>query len=99
MGQFAVGLPITGTMSQKGVCALDEPTTKAIDPAALFHMAATRPRERAAKSGHKNASQLWEEASQKVRKGWLISPAELREGGRPAGLPIGKYNIAVRFGV
>ena len=99
LGQFAVGFPITGKLSQKGVYALDRPHTQAIDPAILFETAASRFRERAAKSGHKNSSQLWEEAQQQVKKGWLNPPVELKEDGRPAGIRPGQYNIAFRFGV
>ena len=99
LDQFAFGFPITGMMSQKGVYTPEEPKNTAINPAVLFQTAATRFRERAAKSGHKNASQLWEEANQLVTKGWLNPPVELREDGRPAGLPAGQYNIAFRFGV
>ena len=99
LGQFAVGFPITGTLSQKGVYSLDEPNAKAIGPAVLFRTAASRFQERAAKSGHKNATQLWEEAHQQVKKGWLNPPVELREDGRPTGMQAGRYNIAFRFGV
>ena len=86
-------------MSQKGVYAPEEPKNTAINPAALFQTAATLFRERAVKPGHENASQLWEEAYQQVAKGGINPPVELREDGRPAGLPAGQYNIAFRFGV
>ena len=101
LDQFAFGFPITGLLSQKFLFGVDDKA----DPSAilplpeLFKTAASRFRERAEKSGRKNAQPLWDEALEQVKKGWLLPPAELAADGRPASWRSEKYNIAFRFGV
>ena len=99
LDQFATGFPIAGAPSQNGAYAPDVPKNTAIDPGTLPHTDATRFRERARMAGIKKAPpQLWGESTAQVKKGWLNSPVELEEGGRPKGFRTGKYNIAFRFG-
>ena len=74
------------------------PKNTAIDPDGRFLTDAPRFRERAHKAGHKNAPQLWEEASAHVKKGWLNPPVELADDGCPKGFRTGQYNMAFRFG-
>ena len=101
LDQFAFGFPITGLLSQKFLYQVDEKVdpSDVIPLSELFNSAASRFRERSTKSGHKNASQLWDEALIQVKKGWLLPPAELAADGRPIGWHSEKFNIAFRFGV
>ena len=98
LGQFAVGLPITGEFPQKFLYPADPPTNKRISTGALYDTAGSRFRERAAKSGHKNAQLLWGEAMGQVQKGGLFPPAELAPNGRPLSWRSSDFNIAFRFG-
>ena len=71
MGQFSVGFPITGTLSQEGVSNPVRPSGAALGHGKLSDAAAARFRERSAKSGQKNDSLLWTEALGQVEKGRL----------------------------
>ena len=99
LGQFALGFPITGKLSQKGVYPIDPRVKppKAFD--SIFETSSLRFKERAAKSGFKNAPQLWEEALEQVRTGWLEEPVELSPEGIPLGSKGDRFNVAFRFGV
>ena len=99
MGQFAVGFPITGDLSQDKAFPFKNPKERLLPMKQLFESAEDRFRERAPKSGWKNANDLWKEAMDQHAKGWLAAPVELKASGRPADLPTGGYNIAFRFGV
>ena len=97
MGQFAVGFPTTGGLSQKqGFPAQD---SERAAPAKVIALEEVRSRERAPKSGWENAADLWEEALGQRPKGRLADPLPLADSGRPDDLPSGGYNIAFRFGV
>ena len=98
--QFAKGFPITGELSQKSdfpISKKDAPTP--IQRREVFRTAEARFRERATKSGMKDAQPLWNEAAQQVRLGWLTPPVPLQADGRPAELKLKRYNIAFRFSV
>ena len=101
LDQFAFGFPIAGVLSQKHLYPTDEKVgpSAAIPVTELFSTAGSRFRERSAKSGHKNAQQLWGEALEQVQKGWLLHPAELAADGRPLVWRSSQFNIAFRFGV
>ena len=99
--QFANGFSINGGLSQKGVFHPSheenpQPRTPRVE---LCRSADVRFRERAAKSGVKNAGPLWKEALEQVEKGWLSPPSQLRSDGRPYSWKLKGFNIAFRFGV
>ena len=98
LDQFALGLPITGIPSQKGVFALKKPEETALRPALLFHADEARFRERAIMSGMKNASLLWSDAPDQVEMGRLRPLLELAPSGQPDDFPRRGFNIAFRFG-
>ena len=99
LDQFAFGFPITGKLSQTSVYPTDPKVPEPKAMAAIFPSAAARFRERAAKSGYKNADKLWSEAMQQVDKGWLHQPVKLDRDGKPENFTGQSYNIAFRFGV
>ena len=55
LGRFAYGFPITGQLSQKRLFPAEPPKYERLTKDKIFHSSAARFRERAAKSGHKNA--------------------------------------------
>ena len=100
LDQFAVCFPITGTISQKGVYPVDPsagPPPKSFS--SIFETSSIRFRERAAKSGCKNAAELRGEALGHVKSGWLEEPIKLTTDGRPEGFECDRSNVAFRFGV
>ena len=99
LGRFPRGFPMAGALSQKGVFALSKLDETALFPTLLFRTAAARFRERAAKSGMKNAARLWSEATEQVDKGWLFPPVELAPSGQQTGFSRHGYNVDFRFGV
>lgn len=68
LGQFAFGFPITDHLSQKHLFAMDGQLGGRPGPEKLYETDRHRSRERAAKSGHKNAHVLRREAMAQVRK-------------------------------
>ena len=58
LDKFATGFPIAGTLSKNGAYSPAVPKNTAMGPDGLFLTDAPRFRERAHKSGHKNAPQL-----------------------------------------
>ena len=85
--QFAHGFPITGHLSQRFVYEADGKEHGRLPRSELFHTAAPRFRERAAKSGMKHDQLLWGESLQQVEKGWLVPPTPLEAGGTPLNWP------------
>ena len=98
LGQFAYGFPIAGQLSQKHLFPADSPRYARLAMDRIFHLAASRFRERAAKYGHKNAHPLWDEATQQVGQGWLLPPTPLFDGGQPLSWHSEEFNISFRFG-
>ena len=72
--QFAHGFPITGHLSQRFVYESDGGNHFRISRSDLFRAAAKRFRERATKSGMKNAHRLCGETLQQAEKGSLLPP-------------------------
>ena len=99
VGQFPTGFPIAGVLSRKGTFAENPSTAHPADNRVLFETSEARFRERAAKTGTKNAPTLRREDIRKVEKGWLCPPVELESAGCPAGFRPGCFKIAFRFGV
>ena len=99
LGQFAVGFPITGRLSQLHTYEVDDSVIPPLNRDQLYDTAVPRFRERAAKSGHKNAQVLWDEAMAQVKSGWLMPPPQLHPGGRPFAWKSSRFNICFRFGV
>ena len=99
VGQFAFGFPITGGLSQKSLYPVGDNADRRISTSRLYVSAGSRFRERAAKSGHKNAQLLRDDAMGQAQKGWLLPPAELAPDGRPRLWRSGEFNIAFRLGV
>ena len=97
--QFALGFPITGTLSQLKAFKLGKKLHPLARTSQLFHSAPERFRERAAKSGMANAQQLWDEATAQVGKGWLAPPLPLDSDGNLPGWKANTCNVAFRFGV
>ena len=96
--QFAFGYPIAGELSRRFTYDRDRKYVDLLPRSALFESASARFKERAAKSGHATAHQLWGEAVQQVKKGWLCPPDLLDSAGKPRNSPSSRYNIAFRFG-
>lgn len=65
----------------------------------LSRSSESRFRVRAAHPGSKDSLQLWGEAAQQVRKGWITPPVPLHADGRQAQWWVKQFNIAFRFGV
>lgn len=99
LDQFAVGFPITGTLSQVKAFPHKPPKGDFIQKDTIYKTAEARFRERAPKSGWKNAEALWKEAMEQHSMGWLAAPVPLNDSGRPTDQPSGNYNIVFRFGV
>ena len=97
--QFALGFPITGTLSQLKAFERGKDLPPVVMTSQLFRSAPERFRERAAKSGMANAQQLWDEASAQVSKGWLAPPQLLDRDGQLPGWQANSCNVAFRFGV
>ena len=97
--QFALGFPITGTLSQLKAFKKGKDIPPIVPPSQLFRSAPERFRERAAKSGMANVQQLWEEATAQVGKGWLAPPLPLDRDGALPGWKAHTCNVAFRFGV
>ena len=98
--QFAVGFPLTGTLSQRFTFPLD--TSTALPPVhaeSLFATKTTRFVSRARRSSAKNAAALWNEAMSQVQEGWLTPPEILDTAGNFANDPLTPCNVAFRFGV
>ena len=72
LGQFALGFPITGSLSQSLTFETDETVLQPLRRAQLYDTASARFREQAAKSGRKNAQLLWGEPLSQAKKGWLL---------------------------
>ena len=99
--QFLFGFPLVGRLSQSHCypTKLKEASKKPVPIPKLFNTNASRFRDRASKSGFKNANALWSEALEQCEKGWLTRPFPLCSKGRPFVLENSKLNIAFRFGV
>ena len=83
--QFALGFPITGTLSQLKAFSRGKKIIHLSRKIQLFESAPQRFRERAAKSGASNDQQLCGEAAAQVGKGWLAPPpsdGQLRKASR-----------------
>ena len=99
LGQFAFGFPITGKLSQRFLFPQAKKSAAGIPRDDLFSSAAARFRERAAKSGLKNAAPLWDEAMEQVKEGWLLPPVLLSPDGKPLYWKSKRHNVSFRFGV
>ena len=92
--RFATGFPIAGTLSQD---VAFPPEGKYNDLLPRAELSASGPRclrERAAKSGHSHAKQLWEEA--KEQGGWMACPTcPARPDRKP--ICLGGYALQYRF--
>ena len=99
LDQFAFGFPITGKLSQRFLFPQAKKSTAGIPRDGLFSSAAARFRERAAKSGMKNAAPLWDEAMEQVKEGWLLPPVPLSPDGKPLYWKSKRHNVSFRFGV
>ena len=99
--QFIHGFRLTGTFSQKSTFPLDPRVTadEQVPLKAIFGSSQQRFWERSAKSGHKNANALWNEAMEQCEKGWLHGMFPLREAMGPGGFKDKAINVAFRFGV
>ena len=98
-GQFAVGSPIAGDLSQKATSPAKTPKGSLLPRNRMFTSAEARFRERAPESGWRNAESLRKEAIEQQEKGMLTHPSLLSASGRPADRQSGGFNIAFRFGV
>ena len=96
--QFACGLPITGAPSHRYVSPPGDKVRDRIPPSQLFRTSARRVRERAAKSGFKDAHLMRGEALAQAKKGWILPPVALAPGGKPLHWRSIVYNIPFRFG-
>ena len=72
--QFAYGFPLVGDLSQCGVYPRDDSLSPAPSTSGIWENASKRFQERAAHSGHANATTLWGEAFEQVLKGWPGAP-------------------------
>ena len=97
--QFAFGFPITSALSQKHTFELTEPDHDLIARSDLYRSAAHRFRDFASRSGFKNGSALWGEATTQHKHGWRGAPIPLNADGRPTTWRSKRYNIAFRCGV
>ena len=97
--QFAFGFPITGVLSQKHSFDPSTPEADILSHMDLYRSAAQRFRDRAARSGYKNAPALWDEAISQHNLGWLSPPIPLNADGRPTTWHSPHHNVAFRFGV
>ena len=77
LGRFDFGFPIAGPLSQKHLFPADPPKYSRLERDRIPHFAESRFRERAAKSGHKNAQPLWDAAAQQAEQGWMLPPTPL----------------------
>ena len=98
MGQFAVGIPITGDLSQDRASPHKNPEGSPLPKKQIFASEEARFRERAPKSGWENAADLRTQSLGQSSKAWLVAPVILAESGRPADLPSGGYSKSFRFG-
>ena len=64
-----------------------------------FDFPAARFRERAAKSGLKNAAPLWADSMGQVKEGRLLHPGPIPHDGKPLLWSSKQYNVSFRFGV
>merc|ERR1712112_644887 len=94
--QFLFGSPLVGRLSQSHCypTKLEEASKNPVPIPKLFNTNASRFRDRASKSGFKNANALWSEALEQCEKGWLTRPFPLCSKGRPFVLENSKLNIA-----
>ena len=79
----AYGVPITSRPSHRHVFAEDADARTRIPRKQLYTAESARFRDRADKSGFKNAHPLWGDALQQVEKGWLMPPTAHSADGRP----------------
>ena len=100
MDQFAFGSPITGTLSHRYTYYLRgrDKLTDRIPRSQLFDTDSSRFRERAAKSGHKDAQVVWGDALEQVEKGRLFPPHPLSADGEPLPWHLRRFDISFRFG-
>ena len=96
--QFALGFPITGALSQLKAFVKGKGVPPIAQTRRLFRSAPERFRGRAAKSGMRNAQQLWEEPAAHVGKGWLAPHLLLGRDGSLHGWKANACNVAFRFG-
>ena len=99
--QFLFGFKLTGVLSQRFAFPSAEKAGNSpiLSPEELVKNSSTRFTERAAKSGFKNGSELWLEAIEQHKLGWLTAPFPLASVSEPFVLLDKKLNIAFRFGV
>ena len=97
--QFTFGFPIVGTLSQKGVYPTDPSIGQAPDLSEIWNLRTERFRNRATRSGWKDANALWGEAMGQVNRGWLGEPLDVDLNGGLSAYPGESVNIAFRFGV
>ena len=99
--QFLFGFPLIGKLCQRFTFPTCEKANrkKLICTSKIKNSSGRRFRERASKSGFKNATPLWDEATLQVDKGWLTAPFPLASTSEPHTLKFPELNIAFRFGV
>ena len=91
--------PSGGGLSQSGVYHRNDDLSPAPSVAGIWEGASRRFCERTAHSGVANATTLWSEACEQVKKGWLGAPLPADTLGNVATYEKGRTNIAFRFGV
>ena len=99
VGQFAYGFPIDGELSQAFLFPRGKKSDARIPVSGIFDSPASRFRERAAKSGLKNAAPMWADFMGQVKVGWLLNPVPLSTDGKPPLWILKQYNFSFRFGV
>ena len=96
--QFTYGFPLVGGLSQSGVYPRNDNLPPAPSVAGIWEGASKRFFERAAHSGATNATTLWAEACDQVKKGWLGAPLPADTLGNVSTYEKGRADIAFRFG-